>query len=93
MIFYMIKEYGIELIGGHIVRGIDENGVETEDRNWRSATLEADYVVDAFGMRKNQETADRFFELIPDVYYVGDCAEVKNILYANLSAYDRCCNI
>jgi hypothetical protein len=37
--------------------------------------------------------ADRFFERIPDVYYVGDCAEVKNIMNANFTAYDRCCNI
>jgi hypothetical protein len=36
---------------------------------------------------------DRFFELIPDVYYVGDCLEVKNIMNANFTAYDRSCNI
>jgi 2,4-dienoyl-CoA reductase-like NADH-dependent reductase (Old Yellow Enzyme family)/thioredoxin reductase len=93
MIFYMLEKYGVKLMGGNIVREINEKGVIIEDRNWRFATLGADYIVDAFGMKRNRETADRFFELIPDVYYVGDCAEVKNILHANLTAYDRCCNI
>ena len=50
-------------------------------------------MVDAFGRKPNATMAQRFFELIPDVYYVGDCGQVRNIMYANLTAYDTCCNI
>lgn len=80
-------------MGSHIVRSISDRGVEVEDRDWQYQTLEADFVVDAFGRKPNRAMADRFFELIPDVYYVGDCEQVRNILYANLTAYDRSCNI
>ncbi|MDR2665585.1 MAG: hypothetical protein LBC21_04845, partial [Oscillospiraceae bacterium] len=79
-------------IGDSIVREIGAN-VRIEGRDWSYTELPADYVVDAFGMVKNTAVAVRFFELIPDVYYVGDCSEVGNIMSANFTAYDRCCNI
>ncbi len=93
MLMYLLEEHGVTLLGDHIVRSVSDEGVTLEDRNWRYQTLPADYVVTAFGMRPNRAAADRFFELIPDVYFVGDCDQVRNIMYANLTAYDRSCNI
>ena len=90
---HLFEEHGIKLIGEHIVREISDAGVVVEDKNWQCKTLEADYVIEAFGMEPNKEMSSRFFELIPDVYYTGDCYEVKNIMHANHSAYDRSCNI
>jgi 2-enoate reductase len=88
-----LKEGKVELIGSSLVRSVENGQVVIEDKNWKLRTIEADYVVEAFGMKKNQEMVDRFFELIPDVYSVGDCAEVKNIMNANFTAYDRASNI
>jgi hypothetical protein len=93
MLLYLLDEIGAVRIGDSIVREIGAAAVRVEGRDWRYTDLAADYVVDAFGMVKNTAMADRFFELIPDVYYVGDCLEVKNIMHANFTAYDRCCNI
>jgi 2,4-dienoyl-CoA reductase-like NADH-dependent reductase (Old Yellow Enzyme family)/thioredoxin reductase len=91
-VFYKLEEHGVKLIGDSIVRKINEDSVEIEGKDWRTAVLEADYVVDAFGMVKNSSWA-QFEEIIPDVYFVGDCYEVKNIMNANLTAYDVCSNI
>lgn len=77
----------ITVLDEHIVRSIAEDGVHVKDKAWRNKVLEADYIVEAFGIKRNP-TIDRFFELIPDIYYVGDCAEVRNIRMANLTAYD-----
>ena len=93
MVHYLFEEHNIKIIGGSIVRSISDNGVEIEDKNWNCTTLEADYVVEALGMKPNAEMRGRFFELIPDVYYVGDCEEAGNIMHANFTAYDRACNI
>ena len=93
MILYLFDEHKITSIGDHIVRSISDNGVEIEGKDWKYRTLEADYVVEALGMKPNNEMRDRFFELMPDVYYVGDCNEVGNIMDANFTAYDRACNI
>ncbi|MDR1067662.1 MAG: NAD(P)/FAD-dependent oxidoreductase [Clostridiales Family XIII bacterium] len=88
-----MKEGTVELIGSSLVRSIENGTVVIEDKDWKMRTLEADYVVEAFGMKKNQEMMDRFFELIPDVYYVGDCLAVENIMNANFTAYDRASNV
>jgi 2,4-dienoyl-CoA reductase-like NADH-dependent reductase (Old Yellow Enzyme family)/thioredoxin reductase len=92
MLLYLLRENGVELIGDSIVREIGTS-VKIESKDWSYRELAADYIVEAFGMRKNQPVADLFFELTPDVYYVGDCLEVSNIMHANFTAYDRSCNI
>lgn len=90
---YYLEERGVELIGGSLVRSIDDRGVHIEGRDWKYRTLPADFVVDAFGMVKNNAGAEPFMELIPDVYRTGDCDTVANIAKANLAAYDLSCNI
>ena len=93
MIYYLFDEYKIKRVAEHIVRAVSDAGVEVEGKDWQYKTLEADYVVEALGMKPNAKMRIRFFELIPDVYYVGDCDVVKNIMRANHMAYDRACNI
>ena len=93
MLLYLLSENKVELVGSSVVRSIDETGVTVEGSDWKYRKLEADFVVDALGMRSNSEIAEEFKTLMPDVYVVGDCSEVKNIKYANLTAYDLCCNI
>jgi 2-enoate reductase len=93
MLMQLLDDNGAVLIGENLVRSVADGKVEIEDKNWKTHYLEADYIVEAFGMKKNAAMASRFFELIPDVYYVGDCAQVKNIMNATFTAYDRSCNI
>jgi NADPH-dependent 2,4-dienoyl-CoA reductase/sulfur reductase-like enzyme len=93
MLMHLLAENNVTLIGESIVRSVGEKSVEIEGKDWRYRTLDADYIVEAFGMKKNQSMLDRFFELTPDVYYIGDCLEVKNIMHASFTAYDRSCNI
>ncbi|MDR3209414.1 MAG: FAD-dependent oxidoreductase [Oscillospiraceae bacterium] len=93
MLLHLLRERGVPLIGEHFVRSVSDGRVAVEDKSWRFKALEADVVVEAFGMRRNQEMANRFLELIPDVYSVGDALAVKNIQHANLTAYDRSCNV
>ncbi|MCL1828061.1 MAG: FAD-dependent oxidoreductase [Oscillospiraceae bacterium] len=93
VLLHLLEEHNVKMLGGRLVRSIGKNGVETEDKNWKIETLEADFVVEAFGMKPNIEMKNRFFELIPDVYYIGDCSEIKNIMHASYSAYDRSCCI
>lgn len=89
----LLADYNVELIGEYIVRSVDENGVHIEDKNWQYKLLEADFVVESFGMKSNRELGDNLRELIPEVYVVGDAQEVGNIKRANLTAYNVCCNI
>jgi 2,4-dienoyl-CoA reductase-like NADH-dependent reductase (Old Yellow Enzyme family)/thioredoxin reductase len=92
-LLFLLNEYGVAQFGSHIVRSIEKGSVTVESGDWRLKTIEADYVVDALGMRSDAAQVAGFRRLIPEVYAVGDCNEVKNIKNANLTAYDCCCNI
>ena len=92
VLLHLLETHNVKLIGDHLVRSISGSGVELEDKAWNYKTLEADYIVEAFGMKPDSEMANRFFELIPDVNFIGDCYEAKNIMYASYSAYDQSCN-
>ena len=65
---------------------IDDGGVHVEDRSWNKRVLEADYVVNAMGLRP--VSAEAFRMLIPEVYVVGDCAGIGTIKKANHSGFD-----
>jgi pyruvate/2-oxoglutarate dehydrogenase complex dihydrolipoamide dehydrogenase (E3) component len=93
MLFFLLKEKSVNLVGEHLVRSIEENSVLIEDKNWKSRSIRADYVVEAFGMKNDKSLTESFTGLIPEVYVVGDAFEVRNIKYANLTAYDYSCNI
>jgi pyruvate/2-oxoglutarate dehydrogenase complex dihydrolipoamide dehydrogenase (E3) component len=93
MLFALLNDNHVRLIGEHLIRSIGVQGVLIEGKDWEYETLPADFVVEAFGMKSNRETADRFVELIPDVYIVGDANEVGNIKRATQTAHNICVNI
>jgi pyruvate/2-oxoglutarate dehydrogenase complex dihydrolipoamide dehydrogenase (E3) component len=93
MLLMLMEQNHVKKIGDNIVRSIDKDGVHIEGRDWKYQTLQADYVVNALGMKNDKSIADAYVELIPDVYVVGDAYEVANIKKANLSAYNAAANI
>lgn len=50
-------------------------------------TLCCDTVVAAGGMQPNREQAAAFADVAPEVYYIGDCVEAKNIAHCMRSAF------
>ena len=86
MLLSQLAEYGVKCIGDHIVRGLEAGGVRIEGRDWKETVLEADYVVEAFGVRP-LPTED-WFEMIPEVKAVGDASGIGNIMKANRTAFD-----
>ena len=93
MLFALLSDNHVRLSGDHLIRSIGENDVLIEGTDWEYETLPADFVVEALGMKNNRLLANRFVELIPDVYVVGDADEVGKISRATLSAYNSCINI
>ena len=89
MLLYLLEENNVKLLGDHIIRSIDNDAVNIENRTWEYRTLQADYVVDALGMKPNPVVND-FFELTPDVYYIGDCDQIGSLRNACHTAYNLC---
>ena len=93
MLLYLLKENKVKLIGDHLVREITDKGVRIEGKDWKYQEIEADWVVNCFGIKPNEEAKKPFFELIPEVYYVGDCNEIGTLKTANHSAFFRSCRL
>lgn len=88
MLLALLEQYGVKKIGDSKVCTFSEKGVEIEDRNWKRQILEADDIVTAFGMKKNDALYQEIKELLPEVYAIGDCDIVRNIKRANQQAFD-----
>ena len=87
MLMALLKKYNVRLIGESKVLRFTDKGVEIEDRNWNRTLLEADTAVNALGMKSDSDVVAKFAGLIPEVYVVGDAAQVNNIRHANQSAF------
>ena len=44
-------------------------------------TLECDNVVLSFGQRKNSIEVDKFKDIVPETYVIGDCSSVGGTLW------------
>lgn len=86
MLTALLEEHHVRILDEHNVERIDDGGVHVEDRSWNKRVLEADYVVNAMGLRP--VSAEAFRMLIPEVYVVGDCAGIGTIKKANHSGFD-----
>ena len=88
MLLQLLERNGVKLIGSSRVTAFTDEGVVIEDHNWHKTVLPCDDVVAAFGMRKNDALLNALREVMPEVYAVGDCNEVKNIKNANQIAFN-----
>lgn len=87
MLMARLKQNNVKLVGESKVRRFTDKGVEILDRNWNEILLEADTVINALGMKTDPKVVEQFAGLIPEVYVIGDAAQVNNIRHANQSAF------
>ena len=88
MLLQLLETYGVALVGGVRVCGINDDGVVVMAQDGTKSVIRCDDVVAAFGMRKNDALLKQLRALMPDVIAVGDCDVVKNIKNANQIAFN-----
>ena len=88
MLLQLLEKYGVALVGGVRVCGINADGVVVMAQDGTKSVIRCDDVVAAFGMRKNDALLKQLRALLPDVVAVGDCDVVKNIKNANQIAFN-----
>jgi len=93
MLLWLLQDNKVVLKGNRKVTRITDKGIEVACRNWKTEFLEADYVVDAFGMQPTKGTVDALSDIVFDTYVVGDAYEANNIKSANTRAYTMACNV
>ncbi|WP_028590566.1 NAD(P)/FAD-dependent oxidoreductase [Paenibacillus massiliensis] len=76
----MLDSYGVKILGGHKVLSFEENGLHAERSDGTKVFIEADTMINAFGMRRNYAIA----ELIRATYghktsLIGDCVKIGKV--------------
>ncbi|OMF06928.1 NADH:flavin oxidoreductase [Paenibacillus amylolyticus] len=76
----MLDSYGVTILGGHKVLSFEANGLHAEKADGSKVFIEADTIINAFGMRKNTTIA----ELIRAKFgtktsLMGDCVKVGKV--------------
>lgn len=52
----MLDSYGVTILGGHKVLSFEANGLQAEKADGSKVFIEADTIINAFGMRKIQRS-------------------------------------
>jgi 2,4-dienoyl-CoA reductase-like NADH-dependent reductase (Old Yellow Enzyme family)/NADPH-dependent 2,4-dienoyl-CoA reductase/sulfur reductase-like enzyme len=73
---------GVEIHVGWRSQEIADGRVICTDKQGQRHALEADTVVLAIGLVERRELVEKFRDLVPQVYAVGDCVEARNIYHA-----------
>ncbi|WP_340014553.1 NAD(P)/FAD-dependent oxidoreductase [Paenibacillus sp. FSL K6-1318] len=76
----MLDSYGVTILGGHKVLSFEANGLHAEKADGSKVFIEADTIINAFGMRKNTTIA----ELIRAKFgtktsLMGDCVKIGKV--------------
>lgn len=88
MLLELMMENGVAIATETKLECINEQSVTVVDRAWSRRELPADTVVLATGYHSKREAADVFRDLAYDVYFVGDCCTVENIMTAVHSGFN-----
>lgn len=91
MLLMLLGDNSVALLGDRSVVSIGEEGVRVVDAEGRESVLEADWVVDAFGMVSRVDAVEELSGIVLDTFVVGDANEVGNIKQANFKAYTMAC--
>jgi 2,4-dienoyl-CoA reductase-like NADH-dependent reductase (Old Yellow Enzyme family)/NADPH-dependent 2,4-dienoyl-CoA reductase/sulfur reductase-like enzyme len=83
-----LADTGVEFMFGYNLHSITSNGAAFIDSRWHKKTVFADTVVLSLGFTPNVDTAKEFSGLAPDIYTIGDCRKVSNIMQAVHDAFN-----
>lgn len=84
----LFAELNIKTVFESKITEIKDKGVKFVDKNGKVAELEADTVVNALGMKIENEKVQALLSVVPETYLIGDCSGGKmNIVNAVESAF------
>jgi NADPH-dependent 2,4-dienoyl-CoA reductase/sulfur reductase-like enzyme len=89
MLLDQLRQYGVKLIGGRIVRGVTDEGVEVEGGDWRYTVIPADSVIMATGMKPRDAHLEELRYIVAETYIIGDAGGVKDLGNAIHSGFNR----
>ncbi|MDI3481350.1 MAG: hypothetical protein PWQ97_1005 [Tepidanaerobacteraceae bacterium] len=69
----MLRESNVRFLSETTVKRISDDGVEVVDKDGEERVLPCDNVILSLGVKPLREEAQKFDNLAPEVYFIGDC--------------------
>lgn len=82
------EEYGVNVLTGHRIQKITDDGAVISDKSGNVSTLAADKVILALGYKPNPSMLNAFIGTNIEVYQTGDANKVADIKTAVWEAYE-----
>lgn len=77
-----LMESGVEFIFEHQLESITKSGAVLMDKRWNRKAIDADTVILSLGFSSNRLIASEFEGIAPDLFTIGDCKKVANVMQA-----------
>ena len=88
LLITLLNENGVRFLTGVKLEEIHDSGVTVIDKAWKRSDIPADTVVLSLGFVPRADVIDTFRDIIPDVYFVGDCRKPNDLLQAIHDAFN-----
>ncbi len=75
----VVEKYGVRFLTETKLEEITDKGVIVIDRAWKRFEIPADTVILSLGFKARTEMVNRFRDLGPEVYAIGDCVKPQAI--------------
>ncbi|WP_258359123.1 FAD-dependent oxidoreductase [Moorella sulfitireducens] len=75
----LLEKHNVKFITEVKLEGITEAGALVIDKKWNRRVVPADTVVLSLGFVPRDEIIEKYIDLAPDVYAIGDCKEPRNL--------------
>ena len=82
----LMRQNGIKYLAETRLLEVKETGIMVACPDGKEEWMECDNLVHALGMRPNKEDALMFEETADEVYYTGDCAQLRGSLWTAASS-------
>jgi len=84
----LLGENGVRMMMEVKLEEITDAGVTVVDKAWNKTSIPADTVVMSLGFKLRPGVIDAFRDIIPDVFFVGDCRKPKDLKQAIHDAFN-----
>lgn len=91
MLLMLLEDHGVALLEERSVVAVEDGAVRVVSKAGVEEAIEADWVVDAFGVAPRSAVVEELSGIVYDTFVVGDANTVGNIKQANFKAYTMAC--
>jgi len=88
LLLTLLRDIGVRFLTEVKLDEITDDGVTIIDKTWKKTNIPADTVVLSIGFTPRSGVVDSFRDVVPDVYFAGDCRKPNDLRQAIHDAFN-----